>query len=165
MHRCVRIFWTWMLRLDVNLDWDGTNMYRSGLFGLKQLCDMKQLLLYSVCGYQFLIIDPHKLADSFNVSENKCYDFFCRHKLADPIPHALMTHIWQNENDLHPPNIISQQKYHWPNKMNTNKIAPSMFHQLAFATRWTEFNSNTKRKSNWWWNDISKKLIKKRNKK
>ena len=57
MHRCVQIFWTWMLRLDVNLDWDGTNMYRSGLFGLKQLCDMKQLLLYSVCGYQFLIID------------------------------------------------------------------------------------------------------------
>ena len=87
MHRCVQIFWTWMLRLDVNLDWDGTNMYRSGLFGLKQLCDMKQLLLYSVCGCHSLIIDrvcgchsliidPHKLADSFNESENKCYDFF-----------------------------------------------------------------------------------------
>ena len=62
--------------LDVNLVWDGTNMYRSGLFGLKQLCDMKQLLLYSVCGCHSLIIDPHKLADSFNESENKCYDFF-----------------------------------------------------------------------------------------
>ena len=84
MHRCVQIFWTWMLRLDVNLDWDGTNMYRSGVFGLKQLCDMKQLLLYSVCGYQFLIIDPHKLADSFNESENKCYDFFCWHKFLTP---------------------------------------------------------------------------------
>ena len=99
--------------LDVNLVWDGTNMYRSGLFGLKQLCDMKQLLLYSVCGCHSLIIDrvcgchsliigchsliidrvcgchsliidPHKLADSFNESENKCYDFFCWHKFLTP---------------------------------------------------------------------------------
>lgn len=54
-------------------------------------------------------------------------------QIFDPIPHALMTHIWQNQNDLHPPNITSQRKYHLPNKMNTNKIAPSMFHQLAFG--------------------------------
>ena len=118
------------------------------------------LLLFSVCGYQSLIIGPHKLADSFNERENKCYVFFC---LLTP-SHMPWWLIYGRIKTIYThqyPNIIYRQKYHWPNKMNTNKIALSMFHQLAFASRWTESNSNTKPKSNWWWNDIGKNWKKK----